>query len=193
MPLHDGAPAKVKQCVYNDWYKFYECTITTCKNHTLALNSRCLAVDRKAPEGMKVISDEELRLYKFCGEKITTRGVSAKRKEATDRVKNILLLREFILHIEREFRVGGEQPVFTLKALLKRESVYPLKLKELAFENWMWEHLLDLATFNSFKKQKRVVDGDALTIRDLLGMKEQKWALFTQRVSKVFDLTATTA
>lgn len=174
----------VRQCVYVPWYRFVMCTIDSCKNYTEALPCRCLAIDRKQPEGTKIISDEELRYYKFNGQSISTRLVSMKRKAAINRVKSVLILREYIQHIQKTYGVAGQQAVFQHKELRDREANFPLKIKMLGFQNWMWEYLVDSKVYDSFKKSK---DGDCqdIVIADLLGFNEQRWAQFVSQLQGI--------
>lgn len=174
--------------MYVPWYEFKRCKISTCKNHTNALENGCLALGRVVPEGSKVISDEEIRLFKFAGKKVTTRLVSMKRKDAVDRVRAVLVLREFVKYIQQELHVSGTQPVFTYPILKKLEARFPLNLPALGFENWMWEHLLDANTLSEFKKEKGGGECAALGLKDLLILNDEKWALLQRKLAGVFQL-----
>lgn len=178
----------VHQCAFVPWFQFKQCQVTTCKNHTTALESGCIAVGRVVPEGTKVISDEEIKFFKFHSKKISTRLVSTKRKEATDRVRAVLVLREFIKYIVLNHHVPGEQPVFTYSILKNREKRYPLKIKQLGFENWMWEHILDEATFAAFKRS-RGGECSSLRLQDLLALDDAKWSQFQKKLAGIFFTT----
>ena len=176
----------VNNCVYVPWYQFRHCNVTSCKNHSASVRHGCLAVGRKIPEGTKVISDEEIRLYKFPKRKVSTRLTSMKRKDATDRVRAVLVLREYLKYIREEFYVSGVQPHFTHPSLLKRENRKPLNLKYLGFENWMWEHVLDETTFRSFQRRKGGGECATIELREVLQFDEGKWALFKKKLSGIF-------
>ena len=140
-----------KQCPYVSWYQFNQCSIKSCKQHTTEAPHHCLAVDRIRPEGTKVISDAEIHLYKYKDDKISTRLVQMRRKNATDRVRNLLVLHAFIEHIRENKESGG---VFTTPSLTRMERRYPLRIRKLNWQNWMWEYLLDDATWKSFRTGK---------------------------------------
>lgn len=110
-----------------------------------------MEVDRKRPEGTKVISDAELNLYKMGGRGISTRLVQIHRKSATQSVKAILILKEYIDYIERNFDDGC---VFDKAELLQLEKEYPLKIKRLGWRNWMWEYILDEKLWGKFAEAK---------------------------------------
>ena len=181
-------PVAVHKCMYVPWYEFKKCTVTTCKNHTEAVSNGCLALNRVIPEGAKVISDEELRLFKFSGKKITTRLVSEKRKQAVDRVRAALIVREYVKYIREEHHIPGQQAVFTYTILLKLQRRFPLNLKPIGFENWMWEHLLDADTFAKFKQARRGGECGSVRLQDILALNDERWALLKQKLAGVFQL-----
>lgn len=151
--LEDAQP---KVCVYNRWYKFHKCCITTCKNYTERTAHHCLAVDRVQPTGTKIISDSELHYYKFHADGISTKYVSIKRKEATERVVAILTLRSFIEYIDTNYRQKQQRLSLTTSnpSLLKREGLYPLRIAKLQFKPWMWQYIADPKVFKKFKQGK---------------------------------------
>lgn len=146
--------AQPKVCPYNRWYRFHECCIATCKNYTERTEHHCLAVDRVQPTGTKIISDAELHYYKFHSDGISTKYVSIKRKEATERVVAILTLRAFIEYIGTNYKPGPAGGLHGNKILLKRESVYPLRIAKLQFKPWMWPYIADPKVFKKFKQGK---------------------------------------
>lgn len=138
---------KINSCPYVQWFEFKKCTIRSCKNYNDITENKCLAIDRIKPEGAKIISDAELHLYKLKDLNISTRLVQIKRKKFVDRVKQIVILFEYINFIKKN-KIGGG--VFTKQCLIDLEKEYPLKLKRLGWENWMWEYALDLDVWNEF-------------------------------------------
>jgi hypothetical protein len=74
-----------------------------------------------------------------------------RRKNATDRVRNLLVLHAFIEHIRENKESGG---VFMTPSLTRMERRYPLRIRKLNWQNWMWEYLLDDATWKSFRTGK---------------------------------------
>ena len=157
----------VHSCIYEEWYKFVKCEVSTCKNHTTLTRSNCLAVDRIRPEGTKIISDAELNLYKFAGQGLSVRFVQMKRKFAVDRIVAMMVLKEYIEYIRITYKSGG---VFNTESMLKAETMYPLKIRKLGFENWMWEHLLDEDVWKKFCDKKQVKT-ENISIRIILAMK----------------------
>lgn len=138
----------MKSCPYRREYVFKQCQIKSCSNYNEITPSNCLKLDRVRPEGAKIISDAEINLYKFGGQ-ISTRLVQMKRKSAIARVKRMLVLNSFLTHIKEKY---GAAPhgVFINRLLKKLEQRYPLRIKELGWENWMWEYLLDEEEWERF-------------------------------------------
>ena len=69
----------INQCTLVDWYRFKgRCEVKTCKFFTDKLNSGCLAIERKDTYGKKLLTDRELRYYKF-GNDLPINAVSAHR------------------------------------------------------------------------------------------------------------------
>jgi len=106
-----------------------------------------MEADRKRPEGAKIISDSELNLYKMGKRQISTRLVQIHRKTATQDVKAILILREFIAYIEKNFDSGC---TFDRPEMMRLEKEYPLRIKRLGWKNWMWEYVLDEKLWRKF-------------------------------------------
>lgn len=138
-------------CPFRSDYRFHVCPIKSCAQNTTATASGCLQIDRVRPEGAKIISDAEITLYKY-GKKISPRLVQIKRKKAVGRVKRILILHRYIAHIKDRY---GHLPHgrFTIRILKSLERRYPLHVKELQFENWMWEYFLDEEEWASFSSK----------------------------------------
>jgi hypothetical protein len=134
-------------CPLVDWFKFHKCTLKTCKNFTIQTQHHCLEIDRKKPEGTKIISDAELNFYKLSDRQISTRLVQIHRKNAVLDVKMILVLKAFIEYIEENFEGGGR---FNKPEMLMAENTYPLNISRLGWRNWMWEYLLDEAVWRKF-------------------------------------------
>lgn len=151
---------RVNTCVYVPQFKFKTCTIRTCKNYTEVTSCKCLAIDRAQPVGNKAISDSELHLFKFGSDGVTGRLVSIKRKKAVFRVKAILILYSYIEYIKNNYKPSGK--VFQGKAIDKAEISYPLKIRKLEFQNWMWEYLVDAKVYAKFTGKK---EGECSTFK----------------------------
>lgn len=148
--------AGANTCAYNAWYKFRKCTIRTCKNYTQQTESRCLAIDRQAPVGNKAITDNEIHLYKFATDDVSTRLVSLRRKKALLRVKCMLVLDAFITHIAEKYEnTRQEERYFASENIDKTLARYPLKVKRLRFENWMWPHLVSKKEYRAFVSERK--------------------------------------
>jgi hypothetical protein len=146
------ADQKVNSCIYVEGFKFYECTIRTCKNYTEVTKHKCLAIDRVQPIGNKIISDAELHLYKFSGVKVSTRLVSIKRKKAIMRVKAILILNSLVEYIRENYK--PKEKSYSGKMVEKLEEEYPLRIRKLQFQNWMWPYLTSKKVYKKFVKKK---------------------------------------
>lgn len=129
----------LNSCPLNPEYLFDACCIRTCKNHTSVTKRRCIELDRVKPEGNKVITDSEIRFYKYPNVSITTRNVSKKRKEAVENVKNLIILYYFIQSLKSKAPLEAR----SIKRRKKLESKYPLNIEELEFKPYMWEYLND--------------------------------------------------
>lgn len=176
--------AAVHECVYVDWYKFKMCTIKTCKNHSLAVPSRCLAVDRVAPSSNKVISDAELNLYKFAEDGISTRLVSIKRKKAIDRLRNILILDEYIEFIKRNFAESRKiNPKLPQRMISRLEARFPLKVKRLDYQRWMLKHVFDDLLFKEFLENRVRGDKTEFKLHEILGLTQMKFDVVVKALS----------
>lgn len=147
------ADRPINSCIYVAGFQFHECTITSCKNHTEVTITKCLAIDRVQPAGNKIISDAELHLYKFSDKKVSTRLISIKRKKAIMRVKGILILHAFIEYIRDGYKPKSDE-VYNMKAIRRAEASYPLKIRKLQFENWMWPYLTSKKVWRKFASHK---------------------------------------
>ena len=159
---------EINTCTYIEWYRFKRCVITSCKNHSIKTQTGCLAIDREAPTGNKAISDAELHLFKFSADNVSTRLVSMKRKKAITRVKGILALHGFIEYLRTKF--SGTSCVrmsFEREELVSLESVYPLKIKRLGFENWMWPLIVSKREYKLFANRGRG-EATSFEVHDLL-------------------------
>ncbi len=177
----DMSELAVNQCVYVEWYQFKTCTIRTCKNFTDITKSKCLAIDRVQPAGTKVITDAELHMYKFPGAKVSTRLVSMKRKRAVLRVKSVLILRKFIdfltdKHQETKIRKHSNRYV------ARAETVFPLKIKQLGFQNWMWPYLVSEQEYKEFTTSCQG-ECSEFALHDLLHMTDLKFRVLVQSLS----------
>lgn len=139
------------QCPYIGWYRFQKCTISTCKNFSAKTRSSCLALDREAPVGNKIISDAELNLYKYPDAGVSTRLVSMRRKKAVARVKSMLALNGYIAHLRVKHGMTSEAAQeYRAPEIGVAESAYPLRVPQLQFKNWMWKLLISDKEYEAF-------------------------------------------
>lgn len=162
---------EVNTCPYVDWYKFKTCGVKTCKNWTSKTKSHCLAIDREAPTGNKVISDAEIHLFKFHKDGVSTRLVSMRRKKAVGKVKCILALHGFIEYIRTEHSAQRSK-VFKHDLISEAEKSYPLKIKRLGFQNWMWAVMTSKKHYKLFASTGRG-ECAAFGLHELLDMDQQ--------------------
>lgn len=173
----------VNTCIYVDWYKFHVCGITTCKNHNTITKSNCLAIDRVQPSGnTKIITDAELHFYKFSKEKISTRLVSLKRKKALTRIKILLTAKKYIEYINQNFS-SSQKKEQTSEIASKFLRKFPLRVKRIKFEPWMWQIYIDEKVFQKFSES---LDGEASEIKlhDVVGTTIMKLAALRNQIVK---------
>lgn len=184
-----GLPVDEVQCVFVDWYRFKRCEVTTCKNWTSRTEHACLGVDRVQPTGNKIISDSELHYFKFYDSGISTKYVSIKRKETTQRVKAILTLHSFLRFISTRY---GERPKqsFLNPRIQTLEKKYPFKVKRLGYENWMLPYLVSKKAFKAFLhgKEGEVME---LSLSEVLGIPPTRLVKLTQIIKEIKDGTST--
>ncbi len=157
-PLHE--------CIYLENYRFYECSVKTCKNWSAEVKTRCLGIDRINPIGNKHISDSEILIYKLKDTNVQLRMVSLRRKEAVDSIKCMYILDKFIGWIvDNGEPIKGYQPK---PSMLECEKRYPLKVKLLKFESWMWYYMTELV-YTEFTNR---VGGETVdySMKDLLDL-----------------------
>lgn len=164
---------ETRQCPYVSWFRFKTCTIKTCKNFTDKTASKCLAIDREAPTGNKVISDAEIHLFKFHNDNVSTRLVSMRRKKAVDRVKCILALHGFIEHLKAKYTGEERKGWFIHPLLTETRAKYPLKIKRLGFENWMWPFIVSKREYKLFANHGRGECAE-FGIHELLAVEQQE-------------------
>ena len=174
---------KTNTCLYVEWYKFHKCEIRTCKNFTSITRTSCLALDRVNPSGVRAITDAELHMYKYPEAKVSTRLIALKRKAAVDRVKAMLVLRELIEFIREKNHVG--QSVET-PATIKLESLYPLKVKKLKFESWMWPHIVSTKTYEEFLSRQSG-ECSQIYLHQLLNITAMKFDALARSLTKEFE------
>lgn len=147
-----GLPAvELKTCPQVSWFKFRtHCTINTCKYHSERLISKCMQIDARIETSN--FTDSELLYYKFSDRKITVRSVATKRKQACNRVRNILILNTYIEYIRENHSPTGLD--YTKNKYVSRLlSTYPLKIKKLRFEQWMLPYMFSMKVFNKFRQE----------------------------------------
>lgn len=157
-------------CPYIGWYRFQKCTISTCKNFSTKTKSSCLAIDREAPIGNKVISDAEIHLYKYPDADVSTRLVSMRRKKAVTKVKCMLALNGYLAHLRIKYSMTSEaMQEYRAPEIGVAESSYPLRVPQLQFKNWMWHVLLSAKEYAAFTN---IGDGECseFELHDLLSL-----------------------
>ena len=166
---------KIKSCPIVHWYKFHACTITTCKSHTPETAHKCLELDRRKPDGVKQFSDAELNLYKFRHRKISTRLVQMYRKNAVQDVKAVLVLYKYIQWIDENCK---QRHIVVSEFAKELESKYPLKVKRLGWQRWMWSYLFDEDCWARFTQK---AEGECSTFKQhqLLRITQEEYSALT--------------
>jgi hypothetical protein len=172
-------------CPFVPEYEFKLCEIKTCKNHSPITDCFCLAIDRVSTTGVKVISDAEITLFKFSDEKVTTRLVSMRRKEAVERVKCMLILKRYIDFIIEKYEVQGEDSHFVSgKYIQKMQTVYPLSTRRLNFKNWIWHYMCDEDVHNEFIQKQNGGECKEFKIEQLLRTTSLKYEKLTHEIKE---------
>lgn len=145
---------QVNDCPLVEWFTFKgKCPIRTCKNHTERLSTGCLGIEYKFSSGDKVITDSELLIYKFPGQKMTSRSVSSLRKKTLNQVKYCMVLNEFIQYLEEVVQEQNKNFIYikgTNKYIDKVLEKSPLRFKRLGYKQWMLPYLADLEYWKDF-------------------------------------------
>ena len=159
-------------CPLVEWYSFKKCSIESCKNWSHRTKHQCLELDRtKTASETKIISDSELHLFKINEEQVTTRWVSAQRKEAETRIKYIMVLKRYVDYLLSKpicKKVGIDEYAE------KRLSKYPLNVKELGIVEGILPMLLNESLFSQFKATFKGECND-LILRDILILSEKQF------------------
>lgn len=189
MKLQDSS--EVQYCQYNKDYRFRQCGITTCKNHTEVTPHKCLAIDRVSPNGAKLITDVELHHYKLPDANISTKYVSIRRKEAMKRCSAVLTLLKFIEFISEKYKnkkdaASKKMESVNEEKIVRCQSSYPLNLPDLKFQPWMWNWLVSKKAFEEFKSKHGGKGGsiDELGHHDLLDLTEARFAAVRKLVKR---------
>ena len=174
--MEDLSKLPVQTCPYVNWFKFKKCEIRTCKNYNTITPCQCLEIDRVKPVGTKVISDAELHLFKYGKSAVSTRLISMRRKKSVDHAKSILILRQFLLFIQEKYEHQGKlSKVVVGKNSLKSQSEYPLNIKILGFQNWMWAYVTDADVHNEFLEKQEGGDCFNVAVEDMLDLTKLKY------------------
>jgi uncharacterized protein YeeX (DUF496 family) len=139
-----------------------------------------LGIDRVVPVGNKIISDAELNLYKYKTP-VSTRLVAMNRKKAIDRVKMVLVLNKFLEYIRDIGKAGNLE--YIIEAVQEMESAYPLKLKRLQFQNWMWPYLVDVMIWRTFLESNPGECKD-FSIYAVLDVSKEKYAVVRDQIKQ---------
>lgn len=173
--------AELNQCTYVEWFRFKQCTIRSCKNWTIITQSRCMAIDRVQPAGAKIITDAELHMYKYPTQKVSTRLVAMKRKKALLRVKSVLILKEYVSHLYLKYLDTRQRPVRN-RHTEKAEKSFPLRIRQLRFDNWMWPHIVSQEEYKEFLQTRRG-ECSSFSLQDLLQMTEMKFSALAASIN----------
>lgn len=161
---------KIHHCPLVEWYRYSsKCQIITCKFNTDVLDSGCIAIERIDTNGKKLLTDRELRYYKFNND-ITVQEVTQHRKKVMIRVKRIIALHYYVDHIftyidQKDYILPPECEELLTKA--------PFKLKRLNINNKVLGNMFILNNFTSFKNKVKL-DED-FQIWDLFFMTQKRW------------------
>jgi hypothetical protein len=175
----------IKVCPIEDTYRFTsQCTITTCKYHTVSTENRCLSLDTYFVGNDKSITDNELILYK-CP-KMSERDVSTLRKRSIQSAHSIIALHHFIEHIRKHekpdtgFNMAMARSIpshvrFLCKKVLT-SKVY--NIPYLRAEPWMIRFLFDTHYVKELNYTER------FSITSLFGLSNREVKLLSTTLTK---------
>lgn len=136
------------QCRVNGDYYFDSCCVTTCKNFSPILDSKCLLIERKeCLNSDKGMSDHEIKFFKGYED---VRQVAKKKKKAFDSVYSILILEKYIEYCKMLPRLPIPETVLQEKVVRKALKNYPLNLEEFHLPAWVLVRLTDDSVYQSF-------------------------------------------
>ena len=136
------------QCRANPDYYFDECCVSSCKNYSAVIPSKCLAVERKdCLNSDRGISDHEIRFFKNYS---SVKQVVRNRKQAFNSVYSIIILDKFIDYINQLQKVFVPQQILLEKDISEVLTKYPLNLPDFNVTPSLLVYLFDEATYNAF-------------------------------------------
>ena len=160
----------INQCTLVDWYRFKgRCEVKTCKFFTDKLNSGCLAIERKDTYGKKLLTDRELRYYKF-GNDLPINAVSAHRKKMLINVKKVIALYYYIQYIQNNCQIQQIECDENMANLLTK---FPLKLKKINVSPVLLANMLIESNFESYRKSVKLEED--FKLNDLFLIPLKKW------------------
>jgi len=162
--------SEVSKCVLVEWYQFKgQCPIKRCKFNTSKLKTGCLALERRDTAGKKLLTDRELRYYKFDNE-THVNNISTHRKKVLANTKRIITLYYYIQYILNNCKIQQIECGPNAEKLLHE---FPLKLKKLNMTSTLLANMLIESNFEQYKKSARPEED--YKIYDLLLIPHKKW------------------
>lgn len=136
------------QCRVNPDYFFDKCVVTTCKNYSGVVESRCLAADRKdCLNSERGMSDHEIRFFKQYP---SIKQVTRNRKQAFNSVYAILILDKYIEYLDQMRRVDIDPAIMNDRQVASVLAKYPLNVQEFTITPSLLYYLFDEATYSAF-------------------------------------------
>jgi hypothetical protein len=180
MSIPNTKSTKVYECPLVDWYRFKECTITTCKFWTENVSSKCLALHRQTPTGNKSISDAELHYYKF-NKRINRRMVAIKRKKAVYRVKATLIYYEYLSYLQLKY-IPLNKPI-NMDIAEKLKTRFPFTLKNMDWIPWL-DQLFDQTIYINFLTEKSGECKQFKSVYQILNLGHKKFLLYKRKLKR---------
>ena len=136
------------QCRANPDYYFDECCVSSCKNYSAVIQSKCLAEERKdCLNSDRGISDHEIRFFKSYS---SVKQVVRNRKQAFNSVYAILILDKYLDYINQLQKVPTKEQILLEKDISAVLKKYPLNLPDFNITPSLLVYLFDEATYNAF-------------------------------------------
>jgi hypothetical protein len=158
------------QCLLVETFTFKgQCPITTCKFNTNKLETGCIGLERRDTYGKKLLTDRELRFYKFDSD-VSIVTVAAHRKRVLYNVKRIITLYYYVHYIQNSCKLLQIALTDGEAKLLTR---FPMRLKKMHITETLLANMLLESNFALFKKSLKLDVG--IRQADIMFISDKRW------------------
>lgn len=169
------------QCKLVSFYWFDCCAISSCKNYSPILESKCMLLERKETlNSDKGMSDHEIKYFKGYED---VRQVTKNKKKAFDATYALLILDKYLEYCAALPTRNFSPKLYNNKKLKKITTHYPFNLKEFSLNLSTLSYVFRKSTYDSFSIKtscKMCADYD---LTDILGLSTNTLV----RLTELFD------